>query len=87
MIFSNFGEAILELTDAVSNKDISSEILVGASKNKTKGNARRKFQVDSLNNTQVSWRLKIPKGFQAIQYKVIAKAGDFSDGEQNWLPV
>ncbi len=24
---------------------------------------------------------------QAVQYKVIAKAGDFSDGEQNALPV
>ena len=30
---------------------------------------------------------RIPEGIQAVQYKVIAKAGDFSDGEQNALPV
>jgi len=45
------------------------------------------FQVDSMGNTQVSWRLQIPEGIQAVQYTVTAKAGDFSDGEQNLLPV
>ncbi|MDT7829620.1 MG2 domain-containing protein [Pricia sp. S334] len=45
------------------------------------------FKVDSMGNTQVSWRLKIPKNVQAVQYKVVAKAGNFSDGEQNLLPV
>ncbi len=29
----------------------------------------------------------IPDDVQAVQYKIIAKAGDFSDGEQNALPV
>ena len=40
-----------------------------------------------MGNTQVSWRLKIPENIQAVQYTVTAKAGDFSDGEQNLLPV
>lgn len=36
----------------------------------------------------LSWRLKIPIGkVDAIVYRVIAKAGDFSDGEENVLPV
>ena len=47
----------------------------------------KSFEVDTMGNTQVSWRLKIPEGLQTVQYKVIAKAGDFSDGEQNMLPV
>jgi len=32
-------------------------------------------------------QLSIPENVQAVQYKVLAKAGDFSDGEQNALPV
>ncbi|MRI02358.1 alpha-2-macroglobulin [Kriegella sp. EG-1] len=75
------GSARLELTDAVTGKNISENLL------KTSENDSKNFKVDSLNNTQVSWRLHIPKDIQAVQYKVIAKAGDFSDGEQNLLPV
>ncbi|HET8737907.1 MAG TPA: alpha-2-macroglobulin family protein, partial [Pricia sp.] len=51
------------------------------------GGPGRNFKVDSMGNTQISWRLKVPKGFQVVQYKIIATAGDFSDGEQNLLPV
>ncbi|MGB6152426.1 MAG: MG2 domain-containing protein [Pricia sp.] len=47
----------------------------------------KNFKVDAMGNTQVSWRLKIPEGVHAVQYKIIAKAGDFSDGEQHLLPV
>ena len=43
--------------------------------------------MDAKGNTQVSWTLTIPDDVQAVQYKIVAKAGDFSDGEQNALPV
>uniref|UniRef100_UPI003593854C alpha-2-macroglobulin family protein n=1 Tax=Pricia sp. TaxID=2268138 RepID=UPI003593854C len=93
------GEAKLVLTDAVTNEDVSKELLIsppvgempqagGAGSAPGGGGLGEiRFKVDSLNNTQVSWRLKIPDGIQAVQYKIIAKAGDFSDGEQNLLPV
>ena len=74
------GQAKLELTDALTGADISRQLL-------TSTNEQTSFTVDSLKNTHVSWRLKIPEGLQSIQYKIIAKAGDFSDGEQNILPV
>ena len=45
------------------------------------------FSVDAKGNTTVSWKLYIPKGIDAIQYKVIASAGNFSDGEESVLPV
>ncbi len=77
------GRAQLELTDAVSGNVITQRLLTSA----TTMDATKNFTVDSLGNTQVSWKLDIPEGMQAIQYKVIAKAGDFSDGEQNMLPV
>ena len=87
------GQVKLELMDAVSGKGITGQLLASSFLEETsqKGNGNgkiiQKFEVDSLNNTQVSWHLKIPKGLQAVQYKIIAKAGDFSDGEQNLLPV
>jgi uncharacterized protein YfaS (alpha-2-macroglobulin family) len=45
------------------------------------------FVVAPKGNTQVSWNLSIPNDVQAVQYKVIAMSGDFSDGEQNALLV
>lgn len=80
------GEAKLELTDAITGKDISSDLLQSSPSG---GDAEggKGFSVDSMGNTQVSWTLQIPKGLQAVQYKIMAKAGDFSDGEQNILPV
>ncbi|MFH6602277.1 alpha-2-macroglobulin [Maribacter algicola] len=87
------GTARLELVDAVTGKDISKELLIASHSGGDavgrggQAEAGKSFTMDSLNNTQVSWRLKIPEGIQAVQYKVIAKAGDFSDGEQNLLPV
>ena len=76
------GRAKLELVDAITGKDISSELFKPSG-----GGGQGDFKVDSLGNTQVSWKLAIPKGIQAVQYTVTAKADDFSDGEQNMLPV
>lgn len=78
------GLAKLELVDAVTGKDITTRLTSAPPLGEPEGAS---FQVDSLGNTQVSWRLKIPENIQAVQYTVIAKAGDFSDGEQNLLPV
>ncbi len=81
------GQAKLELVDAVSGKVVSNNILTPISKGRPLDEQMRSFKVDSMGNTQVSWRLKIPENIQAVQYTVTAKAGDFSDGEQNVLPV
>ncbi|MDO9274428.1 MAG: MG2 domain-containing protein, partial [Lutibacter sp.] len=73
------GTAVLELTDALTGKQINEQL----------GNvsATQNFKVDAKGNTQISWKLIIPEGMQAVQYKIMAKANDFSDGEQNVLPV
>lgn len=72
------GLAQLTLSDAITGKEIN--LLDNSTKNQS-------FVVDKDGNTNVSWNLSIPETIQAVQYKVIAKAGDFSDGEQNALPV
>ena len=85
------GEAKLILIDPMTNEDITTELLVLTTatndlkkkyKDQTAG-----FFIGPKNNTQISWKLNIPKGMQAVQYKIIAKASNFSDGEQNALPV
>ncbi|MBR9844701.1 MAG: alpha-2-macroglobulin [Algicola sp.] len=75
------GQAKLILTDAITGKDITQELEMLPVSEYTK------FSVDAKGNTQVSWTLKIPEDLQAVEYKILAKAGDFSDGEQNLLPV
>ena len=70
----------LDLTDALTGADITAQLLTNAQQ-------QNSFSIDSLGNTQVSWNLKIPEGLQTVQYRIIAKARDYSDGEQNLLPV
>ena len=85
------GRARLKLIDALSGEDISDHIIMNYPQRvkafKPHEIGQRSFEVDSVGNTQVSWRIKIPEGMQAVQYTVTAKAGEFSDGEQNLLPV
>ncbi len=38
-------------------------------------------------STVITWQLIIPKGVDAVTYKVVAQAGNYSDGEQNTLPI
>ncbi|MDC9722827.1 MAG: MG2 domain-containing protein [Urechidicola sp.] len=74
------GVVQLQLTDAITGKEVDS-LLGNISR-------RKSFSIDAKGNTNVSWALTIPKNkIQALQYQIIAKAGDFSDGEQNVLPV
>ncbi|MFS4482186.1 alpha-2-macroglobulin family protein [Hyunsoonleella sp. 2307UL5-6] len=79
------GQAQLILTDAISGKDISAKLLSSPSSGELE--EASSFTVAASGNTQVSWNLTIPEDVQAVQYKIVAKAGDFSDGEQNALPV
>jgi len=84
------GQAKLILTDAVSGEDITDQLVVERSRNDNNNSPSttiQNFTVDKDNNTQVAWQLSIPDTVNAVQYKIVAKAGDFSDGEQNALPV
>lgn len=78
------GQAVLILTDAVTGKDISANLLSSSLFGKLDGAT---FSVDAKGNTDISWNLTIPDNVDAVQYKIIAKSGEFSDGEQNVLPV
>ncbi|MFD1293531.1 MG2 domain-containing protein [Lutibacter holmesii] len=79
------GVAQLVLTDAITGKEVTKEILKNTTA--TPLSDLQNFTVATKENTQVNWTLTIPKSIQAIQYKIVAKAGEFSDGEQSVLPV
>ncbi len=84
------GQAQLILTNPITGEDLSYDLIVQPIEFQAMGqkySADEAFSVDAKGNTQVSWSLNIPDGLQAVQYKVIAKSEDFSDGEQNALPV
>ena len=83
------GVARLELSDPVTGRTLLTLIEgeEGSNSTLTSELTDKKFTVDANGNTQASWNLRIPEGLQAVQYKIMALTEDFSDGEQNALPV
>jgi len=68
----------LEFTDEVTQEKIK---LV------TDKNTVKNFQIPPKGNTEVSWTLFIPEGLSAARYRIVARAGNFSDGEESIIPV
>ncbi len=50
-------------------------------------NSSQNFSLDKNGNAVVSWVINIPKDIEALGYRIIAKAGSFSDGEEGAIPV
>jgi len=73
------GTVVLQLFDAVTNTPIDAAL--------NNSNNSREFSVSGKGNTPASWQLTIPKNIQAVTYKILAQSGNYSDGEQNVLPV
>lgn len=74
------GNAELQLFNASTNEPIN-----GLFNNKE---TRKNFKVDPGQSTVVFFPLNIPASFtDALTWRVVAKAGNFSDGEENSLPV
>jgi len=45
------------------------------------------FKCDAGKSTVVSWQIQVPYEVSTVKYQFVAKAGDFSDGEENVLPI
>ncbi|WP_299257973.1 alpha-2-macroglobulin family protein [uncultured Aquimarina sp.] len=73
------GLVSLNLTDEISQKDLKALFI--------DNNHVQNFAIDARGNTVTSWKLYIPQSVQAIRYKIVAKAGTFSDGEESIIPV
>lgn len=73
------GNAVLLLFDAATNKAIDTLTM--------NTNNVKVFQCKPKQSVVVNWTITIPDGIQGLRYKVIAKSGNVSDGEENILPV
>ena len=73
------GTSVLQLFDAITGQPIDKQVL-GSTPSIS-------FELGAKANKELTWQLRIPQGIQAIEYKVLAKAGQQSDGEANILPV
>ena len=73
------GNAMLMLYNAVNMQPIDS---IASNSNNTKP-----FTITSKGNTVVNWTITVPRGIEGIQYKVVAKAGNYTDGVESLLPV
>lgn len=73
------GEVELQWFDAFTMKPIDADF--------ANTNARKTFEVKIGENTNIDWQVTIPYTHQAVVYRVVAKSGNFSDGEENTLPI
>ncbi|WP_431243107.1 alpha-2-macroglobulin family protein [Flavobacterium sp. P21] len=73
------GIASLQFFDATTMRPIDAKML------NTKN--IKNFTIPAFGNTTANWTIAIPEGLQGVQYKIVAKAGNFSDGEENIIPV
>ncbi|WP_052599596.1 alpha-2-macroglobulin [Aureispira sp. CCB-QB1] len=74
------GKAQLQLFDAISMQPIDAAF----------GNtqATLSFDAQAGQSTPLAWKLNIPDGWNTpVTHRVVAKAGDFSDGEEAAIPV
>ena len=73
------GEAFIQFFDTRTMEDITEKSL--------KGNSANTFEVAKGTSDVVVWDIQIPDDVDVISYKVMAKAGNFTDGEEKPIPV
>ena len=73
------GKIQIEFSELSSGKDVTDLVLKDAK--------LKDFTSKAKQSSVVNWNLFIPKGLQGLSYKIIAKSGEFSDGEEMPIPV
>ncbi len=73
------GRAQIELFDAITMKPISSEFNLV--------NNEINFTVAADENTIANWNIVVPQNIESVLYRITAKGGTHTDGEEGVLPV
>lgn len=47
----------------------------------------KQTDIAANSSVEVQWKIAVPEGLNGIQYRVVAATDNFSDGEENYLPV
>ena len=79
---TNAGQSDIEATVKVSFTDDAGQRL-----DLTAGDSVRTVKIEAGRSASVSFNLTIPDGTKEITYSVTATAGDYSDGQQETIPV
>jgi hypothetical protein len=74
------GTAEIHFFDAFTEQDITARLL------ETKEGIKP-VTIKKSQSALAEWNISIPEGLQAIKYKVVARAGNHSDGEEMAVPV
>lgn len=73
------GKAQLVLYDPFTEKEIGQAFDLET--------APQSFTAQKGKSTIVAWTINVPYTESAVKYKIVAQAGNFSDGEENVLPI
>ena len=73
------GSAELQILDAFTNENISSKFGINS--------AVQNFNLNENGSSALTWKLKVPDNVSSVIFKVVAKAGQYSDGEQKAIAV
>ena len=81
------GVAQLQILDAFTNEDISEKFGINQLTAVPGFNKEQTFSLTENGNSVVNWKVKVPNDVSSIIIKIVAKAGNFSDGEQKAIAV
>ena len=73
------GETTLQFFDTRTMEDISGKLLTS--------DQNLGFEIGAKGSINIEWEIIIPEEFEVITYRIVANAGDFSDGEEKPIPV
>ncbi|MCX8523938.1 MG2 domain-containing protein [Chryseobacterium formosus] len=81
------GSAQLQILDAFTNEDISDKFGLSTLTAVSGYNKEQSFSIDENGNSALTWKVKVPNNVSSIILKVVAKAGQYSDGEQKAIAI
>ncbi|MEI7983583.1 MAG: alpha-2-macroglobulin family protein, partial [Bacteroidota bacterium] len=82
------GDVILEMFDALTQKPVM--VILANNEQRTANNAvQTEFFIPLGESASFSWKIAIPvdPALSLLQYRIVARSGNFSDGEENIFPV
>ena len=81
------GVAQMQILDAFTNEDISEKFGITQLTAVSGFNKEQSFSLAENGNTVINWKIKVPNNVSSIIIKVVAIAGNFSDGEQKAIAI
>lgn len=87
-----FSARITNLSDKKLTGWVAIELLNAATHNSVNEvfglqTTQTNYEIEAGQTKSVEWKLIVPEKIDALTYRVIAQAGNFSDGEENTIPV